>query len=159
MVQNSDELILSDIQAEHEEYRRVTFVRMLKKAFTDTGLTQAQAQVLGIEQGAFWRATQEQREKYQNPQRSTLLRWCNILYKAGRRKEDRQRYIDIIELAGYGPPQQVNEALKRTTTATLAIVQQAPTTETLGKLAPSPSPSPEKPKKTKRQFVPRPDKL
>ena len=164
MLQNSDELILSDIQAEHEEYRRVTFVLMLKKAFTDTGLTQAQAQVLGIEQGAFWRATQEQREKYQNPQRSTLLRWCNILYKAGRRKEDRQRYIDIIELAGYAPPHQVNEALKRTTTATLPIVQQAPTTETLGKLAPmsyapSPSPSPEKPKKTKRQFAPRPDKL
>lgn len=158
-MQNSDELVLADVQAEQEEYRRVTFVRMLKKAFKESGLTQVRAQELGIEQGAFWRATQERKEKYQNPQRSTLLRWCNILYKAGRRKEDRQRYIDIIELAGYAPPHQVNETLKRTTTATLSIVQQSPTTEPLGNLVPMSYTQAETPKKTGRQFKSPLDKI
>lgn len=135
MFQSSDELQLADIRVEREEQRRLLFVRMLKKAFVESGLNRLSQPVLrdiGIDPGAFWRATTEDKDKYKHPQRETLYRWCNAMYKYAQRREDTARYEDIMMLAGYAVPQQIKEALRRTTEE-LAI-QKSPTTDTLGNL-------------------------
>ncbi len=129
MFQDSADLLLTDIQAE-EERRRLVFVEMLKKAFKESGLTPMVGESLGIERGGFWRATAEEKEKYQHPSYAKLFRWCRIMYKYAGRRHETQKYETIMHLAGYAIPQQINEALRRTTEE-LAI-QKSPTTDTIG---------------------------
>ena len=124
---------------EEYEARCLEFARLLREAFEESGLKWREAQKRGIDMASLSKSTRFESRDFRMPQVSTLMQWCDVLYAArGYRLEDWNRCMQLLQLAGYAPPREVNETLRETTKhrAVHSPVQQPKetSTEPLGNL-------------------------
>ena len=112
-MQDSAELALKEMEESAAEEVRIAFVYLLIRTFKESGLQVTQAQELGIDRPAFWRATNIDKRSFVMPERETLWRWCRILYVA-RGRLDREVFDRIVHLAGYQTPAEIQAAQKET---------------------------------------------
>ncbi len=127
---------------QHEEINRKVFSRALMRVLEESGFVFPAHGIqynylqhyLGIDKAALWRVLTDSKK----PEALTLMRWCHSLYlyrraySIGTPLADQQMFADIMALAGYTMPQQINAARQRL----LALMQQEPPqTDPLGDMS------------------------
>ncbi len=113
---------------QHEEANRRAFVASFRRVLQESGFISDTGAVsyaylqryLGLDKATLWHALSDGTD-FKRPEAMTLMRWCHSLYLyrraygIGTSVQDQQMFTDIMAIAGYTMPKEINAARRRVT--------------------------------------------